>query len=48
MIDPWQTPYQIEFSQQTNLITHSAGKDKMFGTKDDIVFNSPSNDFVKP
>jgi len=48
MVDPWETPYQIEFSQQTNFIIRSAGKDKIFGNADDIIFNSVSNDFVKP
>jgi hypothetical protein len=48
MVDPWETPYQIEFFQQTNFILRSAGKDKIFGDADDIIFNSISNDFVKP
>ena len=48
MADPWETPYQIQFFQQTNYIIRSAGKDKIFGDKDDIIFNSASNDFVKP
>jgi len=48
MVDPWETPYQINFSQQTNFVIRSAGKDKIFGNADDIVFNSVSNDFVKP
>ena len=48
MVDPWETPYQIEFSKQTNFIIRSAGKDKIFGDADDIIFNSVSNDFVKP
>ena len=48
MVDPWATPYQITFLQQTNFIIRSAGKDKVFGNLDDIVFNSISNNFVKP
>jgi len=48
MVDPWETPYQIEFFQQTNFVIRSAGKDKIFGDADDIIFNSVSNDFVKP
>lgn len=48
MMDPWKTPYQIRFIAQTNFIISSAGKDKTFGTKDDIIFNSVSNNFVKP
>src|SRR5882757_2063799 len=45
MVDPWETPYQIEFLQQTNFIVRSAGKDKVFGDKDDIIFDSRSTDF---
>jgi hypothetical protein len=48
MVDSWETPYQIEFFQQTNFVIRSAGKDKIFGDADDIIFNSVSNDFVKP
>lgn len=48
MIDPWGTPYQIEFSLQTNFVISSAGRNQKFGDKDDIIFNSVSNDFVKP
>jgi hypothetical protein len=48
MVDPWETPYQIDFLQPTNFIISSAGKNKIFGDKDDIIFNSVSNDFVKP
>lgn len=48
MVDPWETRYQIEFSQQTNFIIRSAGKDKIFGDADDIVFDSVSSDFVRP
>jgi hypothetical protein len=48
MVDPWETPYQIQFFQQTNFVIRSAGKDKIFGDTDDFIFNSVSNDFVKP
>jgi len=48
MLDPWKTPYQIRFFQQTNFVIRSAGKDKIFDDADDIIFNSVSNDFVKP
>ncbi len=48
MFDPWKTPYQFQFLEETNFIICSAGKDKTFGTADDIIFNSISNDFVKP
>jgi hypothetical protein len=48
MVDIWQTPYKFELFGQTNFVVRSAGKDKKFGTEDDIIFNSLSNDFVKP
>ncbi len=48
MVDPWEMPYQVEFSQLTNFIVRSAGKDKILGDGDDIIFNSASNNFVKP
>ena len=48
MLDPWKTPYQIEFLHQTNFVIRSAGRDKIFSNMDDIVFNSLSNDFMKP
>lgn len=35
ILDPWQTPYRIVFDDKGVLVT-SAGKDKLFGTKDDI------------
>ena len=46
--DIWQIPYRIELVAPTNFIIRSAGKDKTFGDSDDIIFNSVSNDFVKP
>ena len=48
LIDIWQTPFQITSIQQTNFIVRSAGPDRQFGDADDIIFNSSSNDFVKP
>jgi hypothetical protein len=48
LLDIWQTPYQIEVLAQTNFIVRSAGPNKKFGDADDIIFNSVSNDFVKP
>ena len=42
MVDAWQTPYKIELFGQTNFVVHSAGKDKIFGDADDIIFNSLS------
>ncbi len=48
LIDIWQMPFQITFVEQTNFIVRSAGPNRQFGDADDIVFNSISNDFVKP
>jgi hypothetical protein len=48
MVDSWETPYEINFSSTNSFIVSSAGKDKIFGDADDIIFNSVSNDFVKP
>jgi len=48
VIDVWETPYRMEFAPQTNFIVHSAGPNRKFGDKDDIIFNSVSNDFVSP
>jgi type II secretory pathway pseudopilin PulG len=46
-LDPWGTPYAMNFSSTNNFVISSAGKDKIFGDADDIIFNSVSNDFVK-
>jgi len=48
LIDIWQKPFQIKLVGQTNFIIRSAGPDQKFGDADDIIFNSVSNDFVKP
>jgi hypothetical protein len=48
IVDSWGTPYRITFLQQTNFVLRSAGKNKIFSDEDDIIFNSASNDFVKP
>ena len=48
LIDIWQTPFQITFVKQTNFIVRSAGRDRQFGDADDVIFNSATNDFVKP
>jgi len=47
-LDPWGTPYTISFAPTNSFVISSAGKDKIFGDADDIIFNSVSNDFVKP
>jgi len=36
MTDPWHTPYSVFFPDATNVVVRSAGKDKIFGTQDDI------------
>jgi type II secretory pathway pseudopilin PulG len=48
LVDYWQTPLQIQIAGTTNFSIRSAGKDKFFSNADDIIFNSVSNDFVKP
>jgi hypothetical protein len=48
IVDYWKKPFQIEIATQTNFIIRSAGPNQKFGDADDIVFNSVSNDFVKP
>jgi hypothetical protein len=48
VVDYWKTPFQVENVVQTNFIIRSAGPNKIFGDADDIIFNSASNDFVKP
>jgi len=48
VLDIWRTPYRIELAGPTNFVIHSAGRNQKFGDADDIVFNSLSNDFVKP
>src|SRR5450432_3232160 len=47
-VDPWGTPFAINFPSTNSFVISSAGKDKIFGDADDIIFNSVSNDFVKP
>jgi hypothetical protein len=48
LADPWGTPYAISFSSTNSFVISSAGKDKKFGDADDIIYNSVSNDFVRP
>ena len=48
IIDWWKTPYQIEILARMNFVVRSAGPNKIFGDGDDIIFDSASNDFVKP
>ena len=46
--DYWGTPYRIEIVVQTNYVIRSAGKNRTFGDKDDITFDSVKHGFVKP
>ena len=46
-LDPWGTPYQIEFTGQTNYCIRSASINLKFGDKDDIVYDSSRQDFIK-
>jgi len=48
MVDPWGMPYKINFPSTKDFVIASAGKNKIFGDTDDIIFNSVSNGFVKP
>jgi hypothetical protein len=48
LLDPWKTPYKIVFDGTNCFTIFSAGINRTFGDKDDIIFNSVSNDFVKP
>jgi len=47
-VDPWGTPFAINFLSTNSFLISSAGPNKKFGDADDIIFNSLSNDFVKP
>ena len=47
-VDGWGTAFQIDFSPTNNPVIRSAGLDKAFGSKDDLIFNGSTNDFVNP
>jgi hypothetical protein len=47
-LDPWGTPLAINFSPTNSFVISSAGQDKIWNTKDDIIFNSATNNFVTP
>jgi hypothetical protein len=36
-LDPWGTPYHFSFFNPTNPVVSSAGKDRSWGTVDDII-----------
>jgi Type II secretion system (T2SS), protein G len=48
LVDPWKTAYKFVFDGTNSYTILSAGIDQKFGSADDIVFNSVSNNFVKP
>ena len=39
-LDRWGTAYQIEIVQRTNFVVRSAGPNRTFGDKDDIILDS--------
>ena len=47
-LDPWGSPIAVRFCSTNSYEISSVGKDKISGSKDDIVFNSASNAFVNP
>lgn len=48
LLDCWLMPFQITLIGPTNFSIRSAGPDKHLGNRDDIVFNTVSNDFMNP
>jgi len=42
MIDNWGTPLKVTFQGASGIQITSAGPDKIFGTADDVVSNSPN------
>jgi hypothetical protein len=47
-LDNWGMPLRMKMVAATNFIIRSAGPNQKYGDADDIIFNSVSNDFVKP
>jgi len=47
-VDPWQTPYQIMFDTNGDPVILSAGVNRVFGDKDDIIVNRISNESAEP
>jgi hypothetical protein len=45
-VDAWGNPFQIEMLITNSLVLRSAGIDRVFGTKDDLVFEQINNSFV--
>jgi hypothetical protein len=48
LVDLWNTPYKISFNSTNSFTISSAGNNHAFGDTDDIIFDSRSNNFVKP
>jgi len=46
-VDPWGTPYRINMIHNTNLLIHSAGRNRKFDDGDDFLFDSNKTNFVK-
>lgn len=42
-VDPWGTPYDIVFESTNRVTIKSAGKDKVFSDKDDVVMTWPES-----
>ena len=48
LLDMWRMPLRFEPAGKTNLVIRSAGLNRRFGDKNDLVFNCASNSLVKP
>jgi hypothetical protein len=48
ILDSWGTPYQIRIGNGAQIVIRSAGKDRVWGDSDDIVYDSAKRDFVTP
>jgi hypothetical protein len=48
ILDSWNTPLQIKIVGATNFTICSAGPDKIFGNKDDFIFDSLKEGLVQP
>src|SRR5438552_1279798 len=40
LLDPWGTPYRFTFSSTNRVVVTSAGKNRIFGDKDDVTRES--------
>jgi len=47
-VDGWGIPFRIDVASTNGLVIRSAGMNKIFDDKDDIIFDSVSNGFGKP